>query len=141
MLTNTFYGDRLDFCNGTADTTLRLIVAVDGTVTGEAELTGPEEKCEATSSTGTIRFNGPDTDLTYEMAGTKTPTEFRFTLVQVFQEGETFANGLVRERPDQRWPKASTGSSAVPAPAPTTSSASTARPVRKSSSSHVVRVP
>jgi hypothetical protein len=96
MHTDTFYGDRLDFCNGTADATLRLIVAADGTVTGEAELTGPEEECEATSSTGTISFDGPGTNLTdFGVTGTKTPTEFRFTFVQRYRAGETFASGLV----------------------------------------------
>lgn len=59
-------------CRGSAEATLRLVVAEDGTVTGEAAVTGPEEVCRA----GPARFTLPGPDAIYSVRGTKSATGF-----------------------------------------------------------------
>lgn len=69
-------------CKGSADATLRLVVAGDGTVTGEATVTGPEEVCRA----GPARFTLPGPDAIYSVRGTK--SAMRFTLIFGVVSGE-----------------------------------------------------
>jgi hypothetical protein len=69
-------------CRGSADATLRLVVAADGTVTGEANVTGPDEVCRA----GPGRLTLPGPDAIYSVRGSKSATEF--TLTFGFIEGQ-----------------------------------------------------